>query len=109
MDWVVAAAILYFVACNAVAVSEVKKRVKALEGETMKLEDITKLVRCEADEDEDDVVIEWDKAKHATKLSVLIVVDGDEAWIPYSQLVAWNPGDSEATVTHWIAQEKGLA
>lgn len=71
-------------------------------------QEIEKLIRCDAEEDDDDVVINYDKLKHATTKAVLVKIDGDEKWIPYSQIVHHEPDDCEMIITSWIAGEKGL-
>lgn len=77
-------------------------------GATMEQRDIEKLIKYNATEDEDDVTFEYAKLKHATKEAVLAKVDGEEIWIPYSQLVEHWPDSNEMRVTSWIAEKKGL-
>lgn len=66
-------------------------------------------IHAQADEDEDDVTVAFDKIKTVTAKAVLLRVDGDDVWIPFSQLVDVFPSRKEAIVTEWIAKEKGLS
>lgn len=52
-------------------------------------------------------------AKRETDLAILCEIDGDEIWIPKSQIAAESDvqgvhDDGTLIVTRWIAEEKGL-
>lgn len=65
-------------------------------------------VRCEAEADDGDVDIQYDRLKNVTKKAALFVIDGDEQWLPFSQIVAHDEAAKQVTITAWIAREKGL-
>lgn len=51
--------------------------------------------------------------KHETDAALLCVIDGDEHWIPKSQIdddseVYEKDGEGTLVVTQWIAEQKGL-
>jgi hypothetical protein len=49
--------------------------------------------------------------KHETDNAVLIVVDGEDVWIPLSQVDSMHfdgRGDGSIVVSDWIAKQKGL-
>jgi hypothetical protein len=69
---------------------------------------IEKLIRYESEEDDDDVTFEYAKLKHATNKAVLVKVEGEETWIPYSHLVEHWPDSSEMRISQWIAEQVGL-
>lgn len=59
-----------------------------------------------------DVRIEDVVCKHATQKALLVEVDGDEVWVPQSQITddseVWKEGDTGTlVVTEWIAEQKG--
>jgi hypothetical protein len=66
------------------------------------------LISAEADSDDDDVTIAFDRIKRVSDKAVLLKADGDEHWIPFSQLVDIFPKNGEAIITKWIANRKGL-
>lgn len=66
------------------------------------------IINAKAEGSDDDVTVRFDKVKAVTAKAVLVKVDGEEVWIPFSQLVDLFPGDSEMIITEWIAGEKGL-
>lgn len=68
-----------------------------------------KKIDCEASESDDDVTLEYTAVKYTTKKAVLLDVDGDDVWIPFSQAVYHNERDGELIVTRWIAEQKDLA
>ena len=51
--------------------------------------------------------------KHETDNAVLIECDGEEYWIPFSQVEEMTKGangrESSITITQWIADQKGLS
>lgn len=71
-------------------------------------------MRTISDEHHDDGIrIENVRVVHATDKALLCEIDGDETWIPKSQISA----DSEVSeagdegtliITEWIAEQKGL-
>lgn len=66
-------------------------------------------VRCEADPDDDDVTVEYERVKYVTKKAVLLRVEGDEHWLPFSQLVDFDKKTQEVVVTAFIARAKGFS
>lgn len=75
----------------------------------MTLDEINRLVKCNGDEDpDDDVSIQFSKAKHATNKAVLVIIDDEKVWLPYSHLIHWWPESMEAQISAYIAGEKGL-
>lgn len=59
------------------------------------------------------VHVDVDEIKRETDSAFLVVVDGEEIWLPKSQISdpdSYNEGDTNCTVsvTKWIAREKGL-
>jgi hypothetical protein len=49
--------------------------------------------------------------KHETDNAVLIDVDGEDVWIPLSQVESMHfdaRGDGSIVISDWIAQQKGL-
>ncbi len=57
----------------------------------------------------DDVV-----CKHSSDDAILVVIEGDEYWIPNSQVhddsEVWRKGDEgELVITDWWAEKKGLS
>lgn len=74
----------------------------------MKQEEIERMIEYGATSDPDDVTFEYERLKHATDKSVLVAVDGEDLWIPYSQIVEHYPDSNEMCITQWIALKKGL-
>ena len=73
----------------------------------------TRDVKTLADSNDDDVELEYTKIKHATNKAALFIVDGEDLWLPFTQIVevegeADEDGGS-VTITGWIASQKGLA
>jgi len=67
--------------------------------------------------DEDDaantVTIEDVKALHSSEKALLCVIDGEEMWIPHSQIhvdseVFEKGGSGKLVITRWIAEQKEL-
>lgn len=61
----------------------------------------------------DYVCIEIDKILRETDKAFLVRIDGDETWLPKSQMADWEDYevgdvDLEISVTEWIAKEKEL-
>lgn len=67
-----------------------------------------KIICGEKCEEDDDVTFTYDKLKRATKKAVLVKVDGESIWLPFSHIVAHDEAEQELRVTNWIASEKGL-
>lgn len=61
--------------------------------------------KCEEDSD---FTIEYTKLVRSTDKAVLVDIDGDEVWLPFSQIVYHYPRCGHLRVTKWIADEKGL-
>ncbi len=60
------------------------------------------------------VHLDVDRIKKATDKAFLVEIDGEEYWLPVSQVSDpddYEEGDTDCTmsVTEWIAHEKGLA
>jgi hypothetical protein len=58
--------------------------------------------------------LDVDKIVRATDKALLLRIDGEEYWIPLSQIAGpddYDEGDEDCTVsvTEWIAREKGLS
>lgn len=66
-------------------------------------------IECNATEREDDVVLDYDEIKANTKKSALLVINGDEHWIPFSQTTGWWKHANQVQITKWIAEQKDLA
>lgn len=59
------------------------------------------------------VHVDVDEIKHETDKAFLVVIDGDEHWLPKSVISDaddYNSGDKDVTIsiTEYIAREKGL-
>ena len=54
----------------------------------------------------DQVDIEFDDVVHETEKAYLISVDGNEIWIPKSQIIEMD--DSTMTIPEWLAEENDL-
>jgi hypothetical protein len=59
------------------------------------------------------VHVNVDKVLRETEKAFLVLVDGEEVWLPHSQIADWDDyeaGDENVTmsVTEWIAEQKGL-
>lgn len=59
------------------------------------------------------VYITVDEIKHETEKAFLLVIDGEEYWIPFSQIANaedYFAGDTdvELAISEWIATEKGI-
>ena len=57
--------------------------------------------------------IEAEEIKRVTDKALLAVIDGDEYWLPLSQIADsddYEGGETDVTlsITEWIAKEKGL-
>jgi hypothetical protein len=56
----------------------------------------------------DMVTLEFDDLKAETDKAYLVEIDGDEYWIPKSQVEDIDEGAMVIEMTEWIALEKGL-
>lgn len=57
----------------------------------------------------DDLVdIDYDEHVHESSGAHLFSIDGDEFWIPKSQIDHWDPNRNTFTIPAWLAEEKGL-
>ena len=54
----------------------------------------------------DDVTIDFDELKHETDSAVLVEIDGEDIWIPKSQITTMS--DFDLDIPEWLAIEKGL-
>ena len=50
--------------------------------------------------------LEVDEIKHESERAVLVVIDGDDHWIPKSQIK--DQDGNTFTITEWIAKQKGF-
>lgn len=66
------------------------------------------VINAQAESDEDDVTVAFDRLKHVTNKAVLLRIGSDEVWLPLTQVVDMFPKRKEVIVTSWIAREKGL-
>jgi len=64
-------------------------------------------VKCLYDGD-DVVYINFDDVRHATEKSVLLIVDGEKVWLPFTQIKDFDADDQVVVCSEWIAEEKGL-
>lgn len=75
----------------------------------MTQEEINDKVRCERDGNHrTDHIIEYDVAIFASDMAVLVRMEGDEVWLPYSHIVSWTPECAEMEISGWIAEQTGL-
>ncbi len=63
---------------------------------------------------DDRVRVEVETVKRATDKAILCVIEGEEVWIPQSQIddesEVWKAGDEGTLVIPlWLAEEKGIA
>lgn len=57
----------------------------------------------------DDLVdIEYNEHLHESSKAHLFDIEGEEIWIPKSQMDNWDPNRSTFTIPEWLAEEKGL-
>lgn len=57
--------------------------------------------------------IDVERIKKETSMAFLVVIDGEEYWLPKSQITDWEvyeEGDTDCSmsITEFIAEEKGL-
>jgi len=50
---------------------------------------------------------EFEEIRFDTPLAYLFIVDGDEVWIPKSQIIAIDKRDMQAEIPLWLAEKKG--
>lgn len=72
--------------------------------------------RYKKKEEKPPVTIENVYCKHATEKALLVVIAGEEHWMPRSQIhddsEVWddmNNDEGKLVITQWIAEQKGLA
>jgi hypothetical protein len=58
--------------------------------------------------DEETVEIYYDKMGKKTDLAQLFIIDGENYWIPISQIEDTDIENKTVYLTGWIAREKGL-
>lgn len=51
------------------------------------------------------VEVDYEEIKHMTEKAALLIIDGDEEWVPKSQIIAATK--NTITVTDFIARERG--
>src|SRR5687767_8429414 len=90
--------------CNAAGRDELVKD----EGMARKIKTDKGVINAQAESDEDDVTVAFDRLKHVTNKAVLLRIGSDEVWLPLTQVVDMFPKRKEVIVTSWIAREKGL-
>jgi hypothetical protein len=61
------------------------------------------------------ICVDFDRVKAITERAILFVVDGEDTWIPISQISSedvdqYEVGDVDGpvSITDWIASQKGL-
>jgi hypothetical protein len=74
----------------------------------MTKQEIIDAIQINAAERDSDIVFQYEDLRAATGKAVLVVVDDDEIWIPYSHISEHWPDSDEMQVTEWMAQQKGL-
>jgi hypothetical protein len=50
---------------------------------------------------------EFEEIRFETLLAYLLIVDGEEIWIPKSQIIAIDKRDMQAEIPLWLAEKKG--
>jgi hypothetical protein len=50
---------------------------------------------------------EFEEIRFETLLAYLLIVDGEEIWIPKSQIIAIDKRDMQAEISLWLAEKKG--
>ena len=60
--------------------------------------------------------VEYEAIRAVTEKAVLFIIEGEEVWLPFSQIASADRDDLEAgqesgsvSITEWIASQKGLA
>lgn len=64
-----------------------------------------------APDNDETVEIDVDRFVRETEKALLVEIDGEQHWLPKSQLLDIDSDDNESgtvTVRHWLAVEKGL-
>ena len=54
------------------------------------------------------VLLSYDEILTETDLAYLFVIDGEEFWIPKSQIEYLDTEEQEFDIPRWLAEEKGL-
>lgn len=54
------------------------------------------------------VDVEYEEHAHETGAAHLFIIEGDEMWIPKSQMEHWDPNRNIFSIPEWLAEEKGL-
>ena len=54
------------------------------------------------------VLIDYDKMKHDTGMATLFDIDGDDVWIPNSQIEDVYESENQVEVTRWFAEKENL-
>lgn len=68
--------------------------------------DVDEIVGYEGGPNTEVVGIEYDSIEHVSPKAALVCIDGDNYWIPKSQIVE---ADEEAImVTQWFAEKEGI-
>jgi hypothetical protein len=66
-------------------------------------------VTCgESCEEDDDVTFTYTRLKRSTAKALLVKVDGEEVWLPFSHIVAHDEDEKTLRITGWLAAQKGL-
>jgi len=55
----------------------------------------------------DDVYVHYDKKKRETEAAILFVIDGEEIWLPKSQ-IEYDSQDKVVIVPEWLARKHDL-
>lgn len=57
---------------------------------------------------DDEVEITYEKRKHETKKAVLFKINGEDKWIPKSQIIEEDETAECVLVTRWFAEKEGI-
>jgi hypothetical protein len=61
------------------------------------------MIGCDGSDDGE--LYDYEKIVHMTDKSVLLEMDGEDVWIPKSQII--DATDKVVTITKWLAQKNG--
>ncbi len=54
------------------------------------------------------VELEIEGVEHETEAAILVLIEGNQVWLPRSQVIECDEENGVVEVTEWIAMEKGL-
>jgi len=67
-----------------------------------------KICRMEDPEDKDLTDVGYERAKHITQKAVLFDIDGEDVWLPFSQIGYVDEEKQAVSIATWLAEEKNL-